>query len=62
MFSLAAQACATAPGLAGDYLRIAFYKMTLKQCSLESRISFGSFFAHSSAVVGRAVYVGSYCV
>jgi virginiamycin A acetyltransferase len=62
MFSLAAQACATAPGLVGDYLRIAFYKLTLKRCSLESRISFGSFFAHSSAVVGRAVYIGSYCV
>lgn len=62
MFPLAAQACATAPGLVGDYLRIAFYKLTLQQCSLESRISFGSFFAHSSAVVGRGVYIGSYCV
>ncbi len=62
MFSLAAQACAAVPGLPGDYLRIAFYKLTLEQCSLGSRISFGSFFAHRSAVVGQAVYIGSYCV
>jgi virginiamycin A acetyltransferase len=62
MFSLAAQALAMVPGLVGDYLRIAFYKLTLEQCSLESRISFGSFFAHRSAVVGQAVYIGSYCV
>ena len=62
MFSFAAQACAMSPGLPGDYLRIAFYKLTLEQCSLESRISFGSFFAHPSAVIGQSVYIGSYCV
>jgi virginiamycin A acetyltransferase len=62
MFSLAAQVCATVPGLPGDYLRIAFYKLTLKQCSLESRISFGSFFAHPDAVLGQGVYIGSYCI
>lgn len=62
MFSLSAQACALAPGLPGDYLRIAFYKLTLEQCSLDSRVSFGSFFAHPGAVVGQGVYIGSYCV
>jgi acetyltransferase-like isoleucine patch superfamily enzyme len=29
---------------------------------LESRISFGSFFAHPQAQVGRGVYIGSYCI
>src|ERR1039458_884125 len=29
-FSLAAQACALVPGVIGDYIRIAFYKLTLK--------------------------------
>jgi acetyltransferase-like isoleucine patch superfamily enzyme len=62
MFSFGAQACAISPGLPGDYLRLAFYKLTLEQCSLESRISFGSFFAHPSAAVGQSVYIGSYCV
>lgn len=62
MFSFAAQACAMSPGLPGDYARIAFYKLTLKQCSLTSRISFGSFFAHPDAVIGHSVYIGAYCV
>jgi virginiamycin A acetyltransferase len=62
LFALTAQACALLPGLVGDYLRIAFYRLSLEQCSLDSRISFGSFFAHSNAMVGRGVYIGSYCV
>ncbi len=61
-FVLGAQAAATAPGIVGDYFRIAFYKLTLKQCSLFSRVSFGSFFAHSDAMLGRGVYIGSYCI
>jgi virginiamycin A acetyltransferase len=61
-FSLAAQACALVPGVVGDYIRIAFYKLTLKQCSLYSRVSFGSFFAHPDVVLGRGVYIGSYCI
>lgn len=62
MFAIGAHALAYVPGLPGDYLRIAYYRMTLKHCSLESRISFGSFFAHSNAEVGRGAYIGSYCV
>jgi len=57
-----AQALATAPGILGDYLRIAYYRLTLKECALGSRIQFGSFFAHPQAKVGRGVYIGSYCV
>jgi virginiamycin A acetyltransferase len=50
------------PGLPGDYMRIAYYRLTLDKCSLESRIQFGSFFAHPQATVARGVYIGSYCV
>jgi len=50
------------PGLLGDYIRVAFCVLTLRECSLHSRISFGTFFARSSAVVGSGVYIGSYCV
>ena len=57
-----AQGCALVPGIVGDYLRIAYYKLTLLECALESRIQFGSFFAHPQARVGRGVYIGSYCV
>jgi acetyltransferase-like isoleucine patch superfamily enzyme len=62
MFALGAQAAATVPGIVGDYFRIAFYKLTLKRCSLYSRVSFGSFFAHSDATLGQGVYIGSYCI
>jgi len=61
-FRFSAHACALAPGIPGDYLRIAFYKLTLQSCSLDSRIEFGSFFAHPSASVGEGVYIGAYCV
>src|ERR1700692_3311178 len=62
LFTIFAHMCAQGPGIVGDYLRIAFYKLTLEQCSLDSRISFGSFFAHPEARVGEGVYIGSYCV
>ena len=62
LYVLGAQWCASLPGILGDYLRIAFYHLTLQQCPLDSRIQFGSFFAHPQARVGRSVYIGSYCI
>ncbi|MGA2184821.1 MAG: acyltransferase [Bryobacteraceae bacterium] len=62
MFVLFAQAFALAPGIVGDYLRIAYYKWTLDKCALDSRIQFGSFFAHAQAQVGSGVYIGSWCI
>lgn len=61
-FRFSSHVCATIPGILGDYFRIAFYQLTLMNCSLNSRISFGSFFAHPSASVGESVYIGAYCV
>jgi virginiamycin A acetyltransferase len=61
-FRFWAHSCALAPGLPGDYLRIAYYRLTLEECSIESRVEFGSFFAHPRAQVARGVYIGSYCV
>jgi acetyltransferase-like isoleucine patch superfamily enzyme len=62
LYTIFAHMYAQGPGIVGDYLRMAFYKLTLEQCSLDSRISFGSFFAHPEARVGEGVYIGSYCV
>lgn len=62
LYTMLAQACALVPGLVGDYVRIAFYKLTLERCALSSRISFGSFFAHREAAVGSHVYIGAYCI
>jgi virginiamycin A acetyltransferase len=62
IFLVFAQLIALVPGLPGDYLRVAYYVLTLHRCSIHSRVSFGSFFAQSSATVGRGVYIGAYCV
>jgi acetyltransferase-like isoleucine patch superfamily enzyme len=62
LYTLFAHIYAMAPGIPGDYLRISFYRLTLEECSLSSRVSFGSFFAHPQARLGPRVYVGSYCV
>jgi virginiamycin A acetyltransferase len=62
LYTVFAHMYALAPGIPGDYLRIAFYKCTLQSCSLQSRVSFGAFFAHPVASLGEGVYVGAYCV
>lgn len=62
VYLLFAQAYALAPGIIGDYLRIAYYKLTLEECALDSRIQFGSFFVHPQAKLGHGVYIGCYCV
>jgi len=61
-FAFSAQALSLAPGLPGSYLRVAYYAMTLRSCSMESHIGIGSFFAHSEASVGHRVYIGPLCI
>jgi virginiamycin A acetyltransferase len=62
MYAFFAQSVALIPGLPGDYLRTGYYVWTLQQCSMKSRVSFGSFFAQSSCRVGDGVYIGAYCI
>ncbi len=62
VFTFFAHANALWPGLLGDYLRSAYYWLTLRDCAPDVRISFGSFFAHPDASVGSHTYIGAYCV
>jgi virginiamycin A acetyltransferase len=62
VYTFFAHTCALVPGGPGDYLRSAYYLLTLLEFHMSSRVSFGSFFAHPEARVGRRVYVGSYCI
>lgn len=62
IYTFFSQFCAILPGGVGDYVRVAYYHLTLSECSMTSRISFGSFFAHTEARIGDRVYIGSYCV
>jgi virginiamycin A acetyltransferase len=62
MFTVFAQLLSGAPGLPGDYLRTAYYKLTLRYCSIDTRISFGTYFVRRESAVGKLVSIGSYCV
>ena len=55
------QAFSLLPGLVGVYLRRAFYRLVLPQCSQDCCLSFGTVFSHATAEIGRSVYVGVYC-
>ena len=62
VFVGASQFLALLPGLAGAYLRAAFYWTTLERCHWEIRIGFGSLFTHRGATLGRNASMGAYCV
>jgi acetyltransferase-like isoleucine patch superfamily enzyme len=55
------QAFSLCPGLAGVYLRRAFYRLILPQFGADACLSFGSVFSHATARVGSSAYVGLYC-
>ena len=62
LFVIGSHLAALAPGIFGDYLRSGFYRLTLRSCPFDCRISFGTLFSHPDAVVERGVYIGAYCV
>lgn len=62
LYALFAHAYALLPGFVGDFCRSAFYNWTLNSCSMDTTISFGTFFSRSSASVERNVSIGAYCV
>jgi acetyltransferase-like isoleucine patch superfamily enzyme len=46
------------PGLSGDFLRRAFYRLTLRRCAPNCSIGFGTIFATPSVDIGDGVYIG----
>jgi acetyltransferase-like isoleucine patch superfamily enzyme len=54
------QSFALIPGLAGIYLRRAFYHLVLPRCEPGCCLCFGTMFSHPTAEIGRNVYVGLY--
>lgn len=61
-FTLFAHVYCMIPGILGDYLRVAYYSLTLTSCHPTARIEFGSFFAHPQATVAANVYIGAYSI
>lgn len=50
------------PGLFGNYLRRAFYRLALPSCGRDACISFGTVFSHPTASIGDRVYIGIGCM
>jgi len=49
------------PGLAGAYLRTAFYRFALAECHPSARIEFGVLFSKAGARIGENAYIGPRC-
>ena len=62
LFAFFAQTLSLVPGLIGNYARVAFYHMTLRSCSRDCRIEFGTFFAHPQVTVEKSVAIGPRCI
>ena len=62
VFTFFGHCVALAPGLPGDYLRIAYYFLTLRKCSIYSRVSFGTILNKSNSAIGEGVYIGLWCM
>jgi virginiamycin A acetyltransferase len=50
------------PGKCGQFLRNAYYYLTLQKCPLNCCFAFGTHFSHSETEVGERVYIGTRCV
>jgi acetyltransferase-like isoleucine patch superfamily enzyme len=62
MFDFSAKLLSLVPGRIGQYIRTAFYKMTLTECHYDLMVGFGSFFSHPTARAGRRVGMGSFTI
>lgn len=62
VYTFFAQSYALVPGLPGSYLRAAYYKMTLRQSSLDVTLAFGTYFVQPDTVLEPGISVGAYCV
>jgi len=61
-FVAGGQCLALLPGRAGSFLRLGYYRFTLRACSADAIVGFGSYFSHHNASVGHQVSIGAYCV
>ena len=62
VFEFSAKLLSLVPGKLGQYIRTAFYKMTLVECHYDLMVGFCSFFAHPTARAGRRVGMGSFTI
>ena len=60
-FQACSQLVSLWPGVPGDFLRRAFYRMTLTAAAEDCAISFGTILATPEVEIGSGVYIGANC-
>jgi acetyltransferase-like isoleucine patch superfamily enzyme len=61
-FHFGANLVALVPGLPGDFIRAAYYVMTLKSFHPTATVNFGSYFSSREATMGAKAGMGAYCI
>ena len=61
-FVFGSHAVSLSAGLPGDYLRTAYYRLTMRSFHRAARGWFGTIFSTPDVIIGAHVYIGSYCV
>lgn len=61
-FHFGAHTVALIPGVPGNYVRTAYYIMTLKACHPTVVVSFGTYFSNREASIAAKAGIGAYCV
>jgi acetyltransferase-like isoleucine patch superfamily enzyme len=62
LFDLFAHSVAVLPGIPGNFLRAAFYKLTLADSSIDVDIWFGTFFSRRGVSLASHISIGGYCI
>ena len=61
-FIFGAQSVSLLPGFPGEYLRAAYYMMTLKYFHPTAIVGFGTYFSSRATCVEREAKIGVYCI
>ena len=56
------QALGLLPGISGQWLRRAFYRLALPRCGDGSVVSFGALLTHPASEIGEHAYIGPYTI
>ncbi len=60
-FQMASHLLSLLPGIVGNYLRLAFYRSTLRRCGADVCIEFGTILHQPTVELGDRVYIGCHC-
>jgi virginiamycin A acetyltransferase len=62
LFNIFGHLYALGPGMLGNSLRAGYYRLTLRDCSIDTNIWFGVLFPHPDVSIGSFVSIGSYSI